>query len=116
MSSLEQQVGALVRHHRKLADLTQGQLAELIDRQVATISRIENGDAAPSFETLSKLAEALKIEPRELFGIGAFAARAGRADPLEELVGLVAPLDEQSLDWISRVVRAALSNSRVQTE
>lgn len=89
MASLETQVGALIRHHRERAGLTQVQLAEIVERQVGTISRIERGETAPSFKTLERLAAAFSVEVRDFFGMGPFAARAGRDDPLVEIINLV---------------------------
>jgi transcriptional regulator with XRE-family HTH domain len=109
MPSLEQQVGALVRHHRERADLTQSALAELVDLQVGSISRIERGENAPSFDTLSKLAEVLKVDVRDFFGLGPFAAKDGREDPLVRLIERVSPLDVAKLDWIDSVVTAVLA-------
>jgi transcriptional regulator with XRE-family HTH domain len=69
MAVLEVQVGRLIRHHRRQAGLTQPQLAEIVEMQVGSLSRIERGKAAPSFSTLSKLAEALGVEVRDFFGV-----------------------------------------------
>jgi transcriptional regulator with XRE-family HTH domain len=112
MPSLEQQVGALVRHHRERAGLTQSALAELIDLQVGSVSRIERGESAPSFATLGKLAEVLKVDARDFFGLGPFAAKDGREDPLVRLIERVSPMDVEQLDWIDGVVAAVLAKSK----
>lgn len=109
MSSLEEQVGALVRHHRERANLTQGELAELIDRQVGSVSRIERGESAPSFETLSKMAEVLKVDVRDFFGIGAFAAKDGRDDPLVSVIDRLSHLSDDDVDWADQLLALALS-------
>lgn len=108
MPSLEQQVGALVRHHRERADLTQNALAELVDLQVGAISRIERGETAPSFETLSKLAVALKTDVREFFGIGEFGAREGRSDPLANILVRMSRLNDEDAQWAEQLLDLAL--------
>lgn len=112
MASLEEQVGALVRHHRKRRGLTQAQLAERIDRQTGAVTRIETGEAAPSFDTLNKLAEVLEVDVRDFFGLGEFATKEGRDDPLVRLVERVSPLDVAQLDWIDGVVAAVLTKPK----
>ena len=112
MATLEEQVGALVRHHRKRSGLTQSQLAEQVDLTSLTVGRIERGDAAPSFETLNRLADVLGVDVRDFFGLGPFAAKDGREDPLVRLIERVSPLDETKLEWIDGLVAAALVRSR----
>jgi transcriptional regulator with XRE-family HTH domain len=112
MASLEEQVGAQVRHHRKLADLTQAQLAERINRQTGAITRIETGESAPSFETLAGLAVALGVEVRDFFGSGAFAAAEGRDDPLVGIIEKLTRLSEVELRTIDELVGVALKLRR----
>lgn len=112
MARLEEQFGSLVRHHRKLAGLTQAQLAERVDRQPGAIQNIESGKAGPTFETIVRLADALQVDPRELFGIGEFAAREGRNDPLVEIVKALSPLSEDQLLSVHELLVAALKIRR----
>lgn len=112
MASLEQQVGELVKHHRKLAGLTQAQLAERIGRQTGAVTRIETGEAAPSFETLSSLAAALGVEVRDFFGVGDHPVRAGTSDPLVSIVAKLTPLDSAALAAVDDMIGAALRIKR----
>lgn len=54
-------IGQRIRAHRKLNNLTQSQLAEMIGRSTAFIGHIERGTRTMSIETLCKLSEALHI-------------------------------------------------------
>ena len=108
MASLEEQVGALVRHHRKLAGLTQAQLAERISRQTGTVTRIENGEAAHSFETLSSLATSLEVEVRDFFGAGVHASAAGRNDPMIGIIAKLSSLEADELKVVSELIGVAL--------
>lgn len=73
------------------------------------MSRIERGKAAPSFSTLSKLAEALGVEVRDFFGVGDFAAGEGREDPLSEIVLLVAKAPVKVQLRVLKTVRALIT-------
>ncbi|PZR36649.1 helix-turn-helix domain-containing protein [Caulobacter segnis] len=114
MASLREQVGDLIRHHRDRAGLNQTQLADQIGMSQETISRIERGLLAPSFETLVDLAGALNVEVRDFFEIGDMAAREGRDDPLVRLVGRLTELSGDDVEWIDRLVSAALSRKSKQ--
>jgi transcriptional regulator with XRE-family HTH domain len=84
-------------------------LAEIVEMQVGSLSRIERGKSAPSFATLSKLALALGVEVRDFFEIGDFAARDGRNDPLAEIVRLVAGAPVSVQRRALKTVRALIS-------
>lgn len=62
------QVGAGIRAWRKKAGLTMNQLAELADIDGGFLATIETGKKAPSVVTLAKLAKALNVKLRDLFG------------------------------------------------
>lgn len=54
-----------IRELREAANLTQGELAELVGAHTVTISRVENGHVC-SFELLRSIAEKLNVEWRDL--------------------------------------------------
>ena len=110
VSNLKVQVGNLVRHHRETVGITQANLAERTERSVQLIGRIERGDTAPSFETLEAIAGALNVDVRDLFGVGDYAAGQEIDNgPLSRLIGKVAKLDADDLEWITSLVELALS-------
>jgi transcriptional regulator with XRE-family HTH domain len=109
MASLQQQVGYLIRHYRERAGLTQAQVADRTNRSVEMIGRIERGGVSPSFETLEQLARVLDTPVREFFGVGAYEASGGRADPLQRLVHVLSLLDETDLEWAERLLQVAFS-------
>jgi transcriptional regulator with XRE-family HTH domain len=67
VSELKRNFGRRLRYLRRSRDLTQEQLAELVGRSVNFISLVENGDTAPSFETIERLAKALNVDVVDLF-------------------------------------------------
>jgi transcriptional regulator with XRE-family HTH domain len=109
MANLKEQVGHAVRHQRKLRKWTQGDLAGRTGRSVEMVARVERGVIAPSLETLEAFAEAFNISVRDLFGVGEHAAGAGEPDGLVRLIGRLSSLGAEDIDWIERVVIAALS-------
>lgn len=64
-------------HHieswRRLRNLTQEQLAELVGMSSAAISQLETGETKPTFDTLDKLARALATRRGNLLDIDPFA-------------------------------------------
>ena len=56
-------VGKNVRKYRKLRNLSQEKLSELVDVSTDYISLIELGKRVPSLKRLYKIAEILDVEP-----------------------------------------------------
>ncbi|OYX02507.1 MAG: hypothetical protein B7Z12_11975 [Caulobacter vibrioides] len=107
MAKIEDQLGAVVKHHRKRLGLTQSQLAEKIDRQPGTVQSLEAGNA-PTFETLVRLAAVFEVNLRDLFGVGEFAIQDGRDDPLVGIVQRLSGLTIEELQWIDEVLAITL--------
>jgi HTH-type transcriptional regulator/antitoxin HipB len=60
-SRTAEQLGAVLRRHRKKRGLTQGALGSLINKRQATISAIESGEGG-TLETLLAVLSALDLE------------------------------------------------------
>ena len=60
-------IAANVRARRQALNLTQELLSKFIKMDVTTVQRIERGMVNLTVETLVLLAEALEVEPGELF-------------------------------------------------
>jgi transcriptional regulator with XRE-family HTH domain len=108
MATLEEQLGAVVKHHRKRLGLTQSQLAERIDRQPGTVQSLEAGSNAPTFETLVRLAAVFEIHLRDLFGVGEFAIETGRNDPMVGIIQRLSALTPEELQWVDEVLAITL--------
>jgi transcriptional regulator with XRE-family HTH domain len=67
MSELRARFGKRLRRLRRIADLTQEQLAEKVGVSADFISQVERGINTPSFDTIQKLAEVLEVDASELF-------------------------------------------------
>ena len=55
-------VGENIKERRKTLRVTQPQVAELADISVNTLYKIERGQANPTLETLTKIADVLGME------------------------------------------------------
>lgn len=65
--TLKHNFGRRVRSFRQLRDLTQEQLSEKAGLSPEYLGEIERGKASPSFEVITHLAQALGVEPSDLF-------------------------------------------------
>lgn len=62
-------VSSNVKRLRLKYDLTQCELAELLDKSTRTISRYENADTAFSVEVLENIADVFSVKVTDLFEI-----------------------------------------------
>jgi DNA-binding XRE family transcriptional regulator len=62
--------GKAVRHFREAAGLTQEQLAHAIEGHFSDISRLESGDANPTYSTLAKVAAGLGVSVSRILSLG----------------------------------------------
>lgn len=67
MSDFTRPLGDTIKKARTDLDMTQSQVAELIDVDVRTIINIENYRGNPKLEVLYPLVRTLKIDAREIF-------------------------------------------------
>lgn len=67
MSNIKFLLGQRIRELRRAKGLTQERLAELVGIGTANISYIETGKFAPSIENFEKIAQALDVQPVELY-------------------------------------------------
>lgn len=59
--------GRKIKEYRKKKNLTQAQLAELVNVDDKHISCIESGKNFPSADLIERLATSLEVEPKDLF-------------------------------------------------
>lgn len=62
--------GKAIRHYREAAGLTQEQLAHAIGGHFSDISRLESGDANPTYSTVANVATGLGVSPSRIFSLG----------------------------------------------
>jgi len=67
MSDFAQPLGNVIRQAREQQELTQAQIAAMIDIDARTVLNIENYKGNPKMEVLFPLIRALKIDPNLIF-------------------------------------------------
>ncbi len=67
MGQLRQQFAKRLKELRQQKGMTQEELAKTADLSVSFIRSLEQATHAPSFDSIEKLCEALKIQPKNLF-------------------------------------------------
>ena len=68
---LSQLLGRRIATLRKCSGFTQEQLAEAAGYSVEFISLVERGVNSPTVAGIERIAQVLKVEPKELFSFGA---------------------------------------------
>ena len=63
---IAQKIGKKIRLARKKNKLTQEEVAEKVGVHISTLGRIERGESNPPIQTINKIAQALKVKPKEL--------------------------------------------------
>lgn len=107
MDELKQRFGRLVAANRKRRRMTQQSLADQTGISLDMINRIERGVAAARFPNITKLASALEVDPAELFTPD-LPAGADQRRVLTNLVSRLSTLPDRDLEWIDRLLDAAL--------
>ncbi|MCL2327640.1 MAG: helix-turn-helix domain-containing protein [Bacteroidetes bacterium] len=57
-----QNIGTIIKERRKTLSITQQELAELAGVGINTLTKIERGEANPSFEILHRVLDTLGLE------------------------------------------------------
>lgn len=83
--SKRQVIAARIREARRMAGLSQGQVAKMLSLQRPSVTEIESGNRAVSAEELAKLAEIFEVSTSWLLGEG-----AERVDPQDDKLQLAA--------------------------
>lgn len=86
MTDTNKKLGKRIQELRKLRGLTQSKLAELIEVEVVTISRIENGSRFPKKENLENIAKVLNVEIKDLFDFGHNQTKAYLTAEIQKMI------------------------------
>src|ERR1700689_2353500 len=110
MNTIEEKLGKKIARHRKALGLTQAQLAEKVEVQPETISRIETGSRSASLNLIGKVSEALKLELHDLFRLHSDADAKGRA--VDRLLLFVSRKSPEEIELVMDVGAAVLGYAR----
>lgn len=91
MGSIKYKLGKRIKELRQKQKYTQEKLAELAGIEIPSLSNIENGKNYPSNETLEKLANALNVQPFELY---LFDYYKSQNEMIEEMLNMMRKNEE----------------------
>jgi transcriptional regulator with XRE-family HTH domain len=110
MATIAEELGQKIAVQRRAAGLTQARLAEKIDVQPETISRIETGKRTASLDLLARIADALDLELHELFR--AHEKDKARSRAIEKLLWFAQRLSPAEIELVMDVGSAVLKHTR----
>ncbi|MCR5266047.1 MAG: helix-turn-helix domain-containing protein [Cyanobacteria bacterium RUI128] len=96
------QFGKRVAWLRSKKNITQEKLAELIGYSTNHISKLELARTNPSFDLIIKIADALNIEPKELFDI---EAKSSNDDLVDEIILSLKDLTHPQQEFIHKTIK-----------
>ena len=105
---LKELFGTSLRECRRSRGLTQAQLAEVTGLSLEMVGRLERGIAAPSFDTIGALANALRVAPAVLFGAEPSGIEGERREALDRIKKLLASASDTEVQRAERVLAALL--------
>ena len=103
---LKKRVGRLLKAARTARGFTQAKLAEVSGTSYDMVVKIETGRSGASFAMIESLAEALEIDPGELFILTAYPG--SRNTKLHDLTARLATLPTPELEWVTGIIEASL--------
>jgi transcriptional regulator with XRE-family HTH domain len=104
-SDLKERFGRLVAANRRRKDWTQAELAEASDLSEDMVARLEKASVGVSFDTIEKLANALEVDPAELFSPTANKAKQRKA--VLDLVSRLSAFSDDELAWVADLIKVA---------
>jgi transcriptional regulator with XRE-family HTH domain len=107
MVDLRTRFGRLVKAHRVRVGLTQEALAERASISTDMISKVEGGSSGARFGVIAQIADALEVDPAELFTPNLPSGQLQRAT-MTDIVSRLGSLSDGELRWLSGVIEAAL--------
>jgi transcriptional regulator with XRE-family HTH domain len=102
---IEKLIGHSIARIRKDRELTQAQLAEMIDTTVETISRLERGVSIPSLKTLVKISRALHIPIKELMDFEYATAKRASINESEKLLAYLQTKKPEEIRMCYRILK-----------
>ena len=98
-------LGQRIRQARKLRNISQEKFAELCEKSVSAISRIENGETLPSFKTLLHMSQILDVG-LEVLLCDFLYDDAGASSPIvAETIKLLNTLNPSQQQFILNVIK-----------
>jgi transcriptional regulator with XRE-family HTH domain len=106
MDKTRQLLGARIKELRRLRELSQEKLAEMINIDPKHLSRIEVGRSFPSMDTLAGMAKSLRVELKDFFEFT--HQKKSSQEITKDISKLLKEADGEKLRLVLRVVRALI--------
>ena len=104
---LRRRFGHLVAAHRRRNGMTQQRLAEAAGISSDMITRIEGGSTGARFPNIQRIADALGVDPAELFSPDLPKGSRHRAK-FRNVTSRLSKLTDPELDWLDAILDAML--------
>ena len=101
MTDISNKFGKRIQKLRKLKGLTQAEMAELLNVEIVTISRIENGSRFPKKENIENLAKVLDVNIKDLFDFDYYKSKENLIKNIEKMINIS---DIEDLEYIYRLL------------
>ena len=99
--NLKENLGKSIQKYRKLNNLTQEKLAEIVEIEINSISSIERGRYFPSPENLEKIANVLKVKIKDLFD---FEHQKDDIDLYSEIINRTKSVNRERLQDFYKII------------
>ena len=109
VADLMERFGRLVVAHRKRMGMTQVALSDASGISVDMVRRIEAGGTGVRFPNIQRLADALLVDPAELFTSEVPGGKLSKPN-FNRLTAKLAALDDARLQLVSELVEVALKS------
>ncbi|MBO6719073.1 MAG: helix-turn-helix transcriptional regulator [Rhizobiaceae bacterium] len=114
---LKRLIGRRIKTLRELRGLTQGDLAERLDRSVDAVSMIERGKNWPSSTTLEAMRLAMDVSVSELFDDLSAEEPTSSTDQIAVARHLLSKLGQRDLDVaVAMLEKMAANSSGIATD
>lgn len=107
MDNLKIKLGQRIKFLRKSCDITQEKLAEMINMDITSLSKIETGRNYPQPETVEKISKALNIDVSQLFRFRTLNSKEEYIDAINRNLQFISE-NEEKLSILYKVSESLL--------
>lgn len=95
MDNLKVKLGQRIKFLRKSCNITQERLAELINMDITSLSKIETGRNYPQPETIEKISKALNVDVSQLFLFKTLDSKEEYIDAINKNIQFISENEEK---------------------
>ena len=95
MDNLKVKLGQRIKFLRKSCNITQERLAEMINMDITSLSKIETGRNYPQPETIEKISKALNVDVSQLFLFKTLDSKEEYIDPINKNIQFISDNKEK---------------------